>query len=126
MRHIRFLVEKSKVYNSSALMGYDSEMRERAEFFGTSVFSYGDHNLSHRWLGVVALKPALSTSSLQSQSSSKKKGKVSKFGPCWAWNESKTCKRSPCKFKHICSSCQGDLKVSDCSTKSVQASKTDK
>ena len=119
VRHIRFLVEKSKVYVPSALIGYDTEMRERAEVFGSSVFSYGDHDLSHRWLGVKSLKPVSSQGS--AIGSSKKKSKSTKFGSCWAWNEDKSCKSTPCKFKHLCWSCQGEHKSSDCSKTPAKA-----
>ena len=121
VRHVRFLVEKSKIYLSSALIGYDTEMRERAEIFSPGVFSYGDHDLTHRWLGVESLKPSTSSSAVCSKAE-KKKSKFTKFGSCWLWNDSKPCKNSPCKYKHICSNCQGDHKVLDCSSKSSSTS----
>ena len=118
VRHIRFLVEKSKVYSSSSLIGYDAELRERAEFYGSSVFSYGDHDLTHRWLGVEALKSSVSsTHSVQNQSGSKRKARSNRFGSCWGWNDNKPCKALPCKYKHCCSNCQGDHKQVDCPTK---------
>ena len=124
VRHIRFLVEKSKIYVPSALMGYDSEMRERAEIFGPSVFSYGYYDLTHRWLGVESLKSV----SVQSVSSASKNetSKSSRFGVCWAWNENKPCKANPCKYKHVCSKCQEDHKQVNCTSKvtTTQSSKS--
>ena len=126
VKHIRFLVEKSKIYSSQSLVGYDLEVRERAEVFGPSVFCCGDHELTHRWLGVESLKPSGSNSS--STTSSKKQSKVRKgFGLCWLWNDNKSCRQNPCKFKHSCSHCQGDHKLVDCSNKpgtSVSAPKS--
>ena len=122
VRHIRFLVEKSKIYVPASLIGYDAEMRERAEFFGPSVFGYGDHDLSHRWLGVESLKPV---TTLTQQITKKKVSKVSRFGSCWGWNENKSCKSVPCKFKHVCSGCQGEHKLADC-TQKVNASQGQK
>ena len=83
VRHIRFLVEKSKLYVQSALIGYDNELRERVEFLGPGVFSYGDHDLTHRWLGVDNLESSQSAVSVPGSSSSslkKKAGKFTKFG----------------------------------------------
>ena len=121
IRHIRFLVEKSKLYIPSALIGYDTEMRERAEFFGPGVFTYGDHDLTHRWLGVESLKPSASSLSgnlpQTGKGDKKKTSKFSRFGSCWNWNEGKACKGSPCKYKHVCSGCQGDHKLQDCPSK---------
>ena len=120
VKHARFLVEKSKVYQSQALLGYDLEMRERAEVFGPSVFCYGDHELCHRWLGVDALCPV--TSSTAGSSSKKSVKQIRKFsGFCWFWNEGKPCKSTPCKYKHSCQSCQGNHKSMDCSSKSITA-----
>ena len=120
VRHIRFLVEKSKIYHPSSLIGYDAELRERAEFYGSSVFTYGDHDLTHRWLGVDSLKSISQTgqSATQSQSGSKKRSlRSTKYGSCWSWNENKSCKTTPCRFKHVCSSCQADHKQVDCTVK---------
>ena len=125
MKHIRFLVEKSKVYSQAALIGYDTEMRERAEYFGPSVFMYGDHDLTHRWLGVESLKQSVTASSGAGRS--KKKGmKISKYGSCWGWNENKACKAIPCKYKHVCSSCSGDHKQVDCTSKASATTKGSK
>ena len=131
VRHIRFLVEKSKIYVSSALIGYDAEMRERAEFYGSSVFTYGDHDLTHRWLGVESLKTSVSIGgqSIAHSAGKKKPGKSTKYGSCWGWNENRSCKTSPCKYKHVCSSCQGEHKQLDCPTHSktpTTASKVNK
>ena len=127
VKHIRFLVEKSKVYQQAALIGYDTEMRERAEAFGAGVFCYGDHDLSHRWLGYESLKSVSLTQSSNSQSSTKKKSnRSSKFGSCWAWNEGKSCKASPCKYKHTCSNCSADHKAADCPSKSGSQVKSSK
>ena len=128
VRHVRFLMEKSKVYIPSALIGYNAEMRERAEIFGSSVFGYGDHDLSHRWLGVDSLKTSGSTSSVSISSSTKtkKQSRSIRFGSCWGWNENKQCKSSTCKYKHICSGCQGDHKHLDCPSKSVAQSYSQK
>ena len=128
VRHIRFMVEKSKIYSPSALIGYDAELRERAEYYGSSVFTYGDHDLTHRWLGVEALKSTIgsvSQGSTQSQSGVRKKvAKSNKYGSCWGWNESKQCKSTPCKYKHVCASCQGDHKQLDCPSKPVTPKST--
>ena len=58
VQHVRFLFEKSKVYRSTSqsLIGFDLGMREHVEIFGPSIFCYGDHELTHRWLGVDALR----------------------------------------------------------------------
>ena len=129
VRHVRFLVEKSKVYNPTSLIGYDAEMRERAEIFGPSVFGYGDHDLTHRWLGVDSLK-SLSVGPQSSSVSGKKKSlRSNRFGSCWLWNENKSCKSNPCKYKHVCSKCQEDHKQVDCPSTKVstgQGSKVSK
>ena len=115
VKHVRFLVEKSKVYSSQSLIGYDLEMRERAEVFGASVFCYGDHELTHRWLGVDALRQ----STVASVSTKKSLKPVKKsFGLCWNWNDGRACKQIPCKYKHVCSQCQGDHKSSECTSRS--------
>ena len=117
VKHIRFLVEKSKVRSSQALVGYDFEVRERAEVFGPSVFCDGDHKLTHGWLGVEWLRSSTTTTSTSCQKQSKaRKG----FGIilCWMWNDSKPCKQIPCRFKHVCSQCNGDHKFPDCASKS--------
>ena len=56
-KHIRFLTDKVRIYNGSALLRYDSAVREKVEILGPSVFVYGDHELVHAHLGMDALKP---------------------------------------------------------------------
>ena len=42
----------------------------------------------------------------------KSKGKGN--GACYAWNDGKPCKDTPCNFQHICSKCGGGHKRPDC------------
>ena len=128
VKHIRFLVEKSKVYSQASLIGYDTEMRERAEYFGPSVFMYGDHDLTHPWLGVESLKQSVSAGLGTSNTggAKKKTARLTRFGSCWGWNENKACKATPCKYKHVCSSCQGDHRQIDCTSKTTVSAKSSK
>ena len=56
-KHIRILTDKSKVYNSSALVKYDLSFREKAEIMGPCVFVYGNHELVYMFLDMDAMKP---------------------------------------------------------------------
>ena len=80
-------------------------MRERAaEVMGPSVFCYGDHEFTHRWLGVDALHSSTQNSSSNSSAMSKRQYRPKRWlGYCWQWNENKTCRPVPGKFRHICS-----------------------
>ena len=69
-KHVRFLTDKAKVYNSSALIKYNLAVREKAEIVGPSAFVYGDHDLGHMFLGMDALNPKGKTSKDSTQPSS--------------------------------------------------------
>ena len=103
-------------------MAYDLDLRERAEVMGPSIFCYGDHELTHQWLGVDALRSSTPCSSANSSAMSKKQASTKRWsGYCWQWNENKTSRQVPCKFRHVCSKCQGEHKSVDCLSKSDSA-----
>ena len=52
VKNIMFLVGKNSVYIAAALVNYDTAMRDRAELTGMHTFTYGDHELVHRHLGL--------------------------------------------------------------------------
>ena len=112
LAHVRFLTEKSQVYKVIALTQYDLAVREKAEFVGPDSLCYGDDELSKRYLGVENLLPprqVYSSGGGGGQGRSKPKPKTNlPAGLCWRWNVGKTCRRSPCPHKHICTSCYGD------------------
>ena len=86
-------------------MAYYLEMRERAEVMGPSIFCYGDHEFTHQWLGVDALRSSTPCSSANSSAMSKKQASTKRWsGYCWQWNENKTSRQVPCKFR-------GDVKI---------------
>ena len=112
-KHVRFLTDKSTVFTAAALIRYD-----QAEILGPQSFMYGDHELYHTYLGLVSLQPkskAVSGSSLV-PSSGKKLRKAS--GYCWAFNQTRGCKRGEaCQYKRECKECAGSHSVADCNSK---------
>ena len=115
-KHIRFLTDKVRIYNGSALLRYDSAVREKAEILGPSVFVYGDHELVHAHLGMDALKPK-SKSTKESVGSVGSKSTRRPRGVCWKFNEAKGCKRETCQWKHECRDCSGEHSFFDCKVK---------
>ena len=112
-KHVKFLVDKSKVYTSQALVRYDQAVREKAELLGPSAFMYGDHELYHLFLGLEQLKP-------KAKVDVDRKGKTTGYkvkkglGTCWRFNDGRPCQKQPCPFKHECSECGGSHRQSDC------------
>ena len=57
LKHMMSIVQKSSIYTVTALLDYDKAMRDRAEHLGIDTFSYGDHELVHKFLGLENIKP---------------------------------------------------------------------
>ena len=118
LKHIRFLVDKSKIYNSSALIRYDQAVRERADVLGENTMVYGDHELVHRFLGPENLKPKskpVSDSKSVKESERSNARRKLPVGLCWKWNFGRKCQGSACTLKHLCTECYGAHRSADCS-----------
>ena len=84
LKHIRFLVDKSKVYTAASLVRYDQAVRERADVLGESSMVYGDHELVHRFLGPENIKPKTKPNQPDSKGFSKSENrKKLPVGYCW-------------------------------------------
>ena len=115
-RHIQFISDRSRSYNTPALIRYDQAVREQAEYLGLSAFSYGNNELFYEFLGVENLKPR---GTGNSQNKKPKPGKSpksgnKKMGFCWNYNSSKGCSDDPCLHKHECTNCGGHHRAIDC------------
>ena len=75
LKHVRFLVDKSKVYTAASLVRYDQAVRERADVLGENTMMYGDHELVHRFLGPENIKPKQKSGTFEQKDSSNKGGK---------------------------------------------------
>ena len=116
VKHLRFLVDKNSVYNSSALISYDKALRDRAEHLGIKSFTYGDHELVHRFLGLESIRstPLIKTrASSKPEKSAGKKGILA--GYCWPHHEGKQCCfGDACRNKHTCPTCDDDHRLTVC------------
>ena len=126
LKHIQFLVDKSKVYTSSSLIRYDQAVRERADILGENTMVYGDHELVHRFLGPENLKPRGKSVSHDSAKTNVKVENKRKLpvGLCWKWNFGKKCANANCNLKHVCTECFGNHRNIDCSTSEARGSGT--
>ena len=115
LKHVRFLVDKSKVYNAAALIRYDQAVRERADVLGESTVVYGDHELVHRFLGLENIKSKTKNPTSDSKDSHKSASKRKlPVGLCWKWNFGRKCLGASCTLKHVCTDCYGSHRASDC------------
>ena len=112
-KHVRFLSDKSQVFNSSALVRYALAVREKAELLGPDAFVYGDHELYHTHLEVESLKPK----SKQAVSTNAAKAAKGRRRLCWKFNRSEGCKMDPCRWKHECKECGGSHGFHECDSK---------
>ena len=125
LKHIRFLVDKSKVYTANSLIRYDQAVRERADVLGEATMVYGDHELVHRFLGPENLKPrGKPTSSFEVKSNPRNETKKKlPVGVCWKWNFGRKCAAN-CSLKHICTDCFANHRSIDCSSTAGQSPST--
>ena len=117
-KHVRFLIDKSRVYAGAALVCYDQAAREKAELLGPDSFMYGDHELYHIYLGLEHLKPKGKVfgagGGVASVGGSTKGSQLKKTGVCWRYNENRSYKKEPCPWKHECGSCAGLHRTIEC------------
>ena len=123
LKHIRFLVDKSKVYTAASLVRYDQAVRERADVLGENTMMYGDHELVHRFLGPENIKPKQKSGTFEQKDSSNKGGKRKQLpvGLCWKWNFGRKCQGPACALKHLCTECYGNHRASECPKSETRA-----
>ena len=114
-KHVKFLVDKSRVYSGQALIKYDQSVREKAEMLGPTAFVYGDHELYYLYLGLEQLNPRAKSDSDCKVKATGKTNSRKGFGTCWRYNDGRPCQKQPCPFMHECSECGGNHKQTDCS-----------
>ena len=116
--HIRFLVDKSHVYDQAALVEYDFAMRERADIHGSHSFCYADHDLFNKLVGLENLLPrsaGAGGSSSQQGGGARQGGsgggrrrRRNNTGYCFDYNRDCGCSYgTACRWQHVCSVCRG-------------------
>lgn len=130
LAHIRFLIEKKRVYTSASLIRYDLATREQAEFRGgESTFEYCNAEYLHRFLGVENMLPRTNITPTRRSGNNQRQfkardGQELKWGLCWKWNANQDCTLGhdgKCNFKHLCNICYADHRASTCKKKNSQA-----
>ena len=117
--HIRFLVDKSLIYDQAALVEYDFAMRERADNHGPDSFCYADHDMFNKLVGLENLLPRYSGGG-QSGGGGAGQGGGSRSGGggrrkrrnntgyCFDYNREGGCTYgTACRWPHVCSVCKG-------------------